>query len=169
MPQATKNISATVSHAPLKPTARARQAGATPKLTASASESSSRPNGEALCRHRATRPSSRSKTTANRSTMPSKVDLGGPALGDIRHREKDGSGPAGRVRKREHIGDMERPNHREPAGEATSHTWILRDSSAANQLPTPNTRTKPIRRETIRLLPSLMFNARARDGPCGSK
>jgi len=59
-----------------------------------------------------------------------RIDLGGPAIGDIRHREKDGGGPAGRVRQRENIGDMKRPNHRE----AASHTWILRDWAPANQL-----------------------------------
>ena len=61
MPQATKKSKIATSIAPRNPTANPRAAGASPNEIVSASESRSAPSADDLCRHRATRPSAKSK------------------------------------------------------------------------------------------------------------
>jgi len=63
-PHPTKYIKMAWSAGRSSPAAYAMPAGATPNEITSASESSSRPIGEATCRHRARRPSRTSKTRA---------------------------------------------------------------------------------------------------------
>jgi hypothetical protein len=82
----------------------------------SASESSSRPRAECVCRHRANAPVEDVEDEGSRRQRSRNEEVADRLALQIPHRAEDAAYAAGGVRQREEVGEMELANHREMRG-----------------------------------------------------